>query len=138
MCLQGWPASAAGRGEDLPYRGSISTGRRRSTSHSGSECPTNSQACLLRVAHTHYEVVEFGIVPRHRRQGIGSVAVAKLRAYCRASGRHRALEARVLRLNSAALALWLAQGFVTEADGVDDVRLGHRVDPTHDLSDHRV
>jgi predicted acetyltransferase len=72
--------------------------------------------CLLRDTGERWQVAEFYVAPAHRRKGVGAAAVAAIKAYCGAAGRHSRLEASTLRFNTRAQAFWASQGFVLESE----------------------
>lgn len=67
--------------------------------------------CLLRDDGHAWQVAEFYVAPAHRRQGIGSIGVERVRALCRRLGRHRHLRADVRRWNEDAYRFWAQHGF---------------------------
>ena len=67
--------------------------------------------CLIRVLDDCWHIAEFSVLPEKRRNRIGRSAVEDLAARaCNAGAKE--LEAKVHPDNHAALAFWLAAGFV--------------------------
>ncbi len=75
--------------------------------------------CLLRDTGLCWHVAEFYVAPPYRRRGAGAAAVTALKEFCRASGRHRCLEACTLHRNLVSLAFWRSQGFTTIGEDDD-------------------
>jgi predicted acetyltransferase len=69
--------------------------------------------CLLRETDRCWQIAEFYVAPRYRRQRIGAAAVEQIVARCWADRKHPLIEANTLPSNAPALAFWRRQGFRT-------------------------